>query len=75
VLLLLVTISLELPASQATLRSSNGSGAVYATSGLLVGSGPAKVDSCGDPARLGAVLDLRAVPGQVFQEHMIAVPQ
>ena len=52
VLLLLVVGSLELPASQATLRATNGSGAVYSTSGLLVGSvpagGPARLDSCGD---------------------------
>ncbi len=48
VLLLLVTISLELPASQATLRATNGSGAVYATSGLVAGSAPARSDSCGD---------------------------
>ncbi|HEV2253195.1 MAG TPA: hypothetical protein VGS06_08380 [Streptosporangiaceae bacterium] len=50
VLLLLVTISLELPASQATLRATNGSGAVYATSGLVAGSAPARSDSCGDGA-------------------------
>jgi hypothetical protein len=48
VLLLLVTISLELPASQATLRATNGSGAVYATSGLVAGSAPGRADSCGD---------------------------
>jgi hypothetical protein len=52
VLLLLVVGSLELPASQATLRATNGSGAVYSTSGLLVGSVPAdglaRLDSCGD---------------------------
>jgi len=53
VLLLLVTGSLELPAGQATLRATNGSGSVYSTSGLLVGpgpasGGPARLDSCGD---------------------------
>lgn len=35
VLLVLVAASLELPASQATLRATNGNGDVYATSGLL----------------------------------------
>ena len=34
-LLVLVTASLELPASQATLRATNGNGDVYTTSGLL----------------------------------------
>lgn len=53
VLLLLVVGSLELPVGQATMRATNGSGAVYSTSGLLVGSAPAgggsaKIDSCGD---------------------------
>jgi hypothetical protein len=53
VLLLLVVGSLELPAGQATLRATNGSGAVYSTSGLLAGSvpataGPARLGSCGD---------------------------
>ena len=53
VLLLLVVGSLELPAGQATLRATNGSGAVYSTSGLLAGSvpataGSARLDSCGD---------------------------
>jgi hypothetical protein len=45
--------SLELPVGQAALRATNGSGAVYSTSGLLAGSvpataGPARLDSCGD---------------------------
>ena len=55
VLLLLVVVTLELPASQTTLRATNGNGAVYATSGLLVNGGipvatggPARPDSCGD---------------------------
>ena len=53
VLLLLVVGSLEVPAAQATLRATNGSGAVYSTKKLLVGSistgaGPATLDSCGD---------------------------
>jgi hypothetical protein len=59
-LLVLVIASLELPASQATLRATNGNGDVYATSGLLTTSaGPAasgpgarvsspRADSCGD---------------------------
>jgi hypothetical protein len=59
VLLLLVVASLELPASQATLRATNGNGDVYGTSGLLTTSvGPAasgsaarsssqRPDSCG----------------------------
>jgi hypothetical protein len=38
VLLVLVTASLEIPASQATLRATNGNGYVYATSGLLTTS-------------------------------------
>jgi hypothetical protein len=37
-LLVLVAASLELPASQATLRATNGNGAVYATTGLLTTS-------------------------------------
>jgi hypothetical protein len=37
-LLVLVVTSLEVPASQATLRATNGNGAVYATSGLLTTS-------------------------------------
>jgi hypothetical protein len=37
-LLVLVTASLEFPASQATLRATNGNGDVYATSGLLATS-------------------------------------
>jgi hypothetical protein len=49
VLLLLVVVSLELPASQATLRATNGNGDVYNTRGLLVSSaGP------GGPARTRA---------------------
>jgi hypothetical protein len=61
VLLVLVIISLEVPAAQATLRANNGNGAVYATSGLLIlparpaaprpapgSSAPARTDSCGD---------------------------
>ena len=39
-LLILVAASLELPASQATLRATNGNGDVYATSGLLTTSAP-----------------------------------
>ena len=59
VLLVAVTVSLELPASQATLRSTNGNGAVYETTGLLTPAAPgaraqrgAPVagDSCGDGA-------------------------
>jgi hypothetical protein len=37
-LLVVVTISLEVPAAQATLRATNGNGAVYTTSGPLVPS-------------------------------------
>jgi hypothetical protein len=37
-LLVLVTASLEVPADQATLRATNGNGAVYTTSGLLAAS-------------------------------------
>jgi hypothetical protein len=59
-LLVLVAASLELPASQATLRATNGNGDVYATSGLLTTSaGPLtqnsnqqgtslRTDPCGD---------------------------
>jgi hypothetical protein len=44
-LLVLVAASLELPASQATLRATNGNGDVYATSGLIPSAGPAAVGS------------------------------
>jgi hypothetical protein len=59
-LLILVTATLEIPASQATLRATNGNGDVYATSGLIatsagpVTAGPAarrsspRADSCGN---------------------------
>jgi hypothetical protein len=59
-LLVLVAASLELPASQATLRATNGNGQVYSTSGLLTTSvslttsrsiahsTPPHPDSCGD---------------------------
>jgi hypothetical protein len=59
-LLILVAASLELPGSQATLRSTNGNGDVYTTSGLLTTStSPAgsrsttriispRADSCGN---------------------------
>jgi hypothetical protein len=59
-LLVLVVVSLELPASQATLRTTNGNGDVYSTSGLLTTSAGPKAsssiarnispqaDSCGD---------------------------
>jgi hypothetical protein len=59
-LLVLVTASLEVPASQATLRAANGNGDVYATTGLLATSasppapGPAargsspSADTCGN---------------------------
>jgi hypothetical protein len=39
-LLILVAASLELPASQATLRATNGNGDVYTTNGLLTTSAP-----------------------------------
>lgn len=61
VLLVLVIVSLELPAAQATLRASNGNGQVYAPNGLLIASarprvpgappgshGSARSDACGD---------------------------
>ena len=60
VLLLLVIASLEVPVDQATLRTTNGNGNVYTTSGLLASSAnPAasdpstrsslqQADSCGD---------------------------
>ena len=48
-------MTLELPASQTTLRATNGNGAVYSTRGLLVspggppaGGGLSRPDSCGD---------------------------
>ena len=59
-LLVLVAVSLELPASQATLRATNGNGAVYSTTGLAATpAGPAstrpaahgssqRADACGD---------------------------
>ena len=60
VLLVLVAASLELPASQATLRATTGNGDVYSTGGLLTPSAGAvapgagarsrspRADSCGD---------------------------
>ena len=60
VLLVPVAASLELRASQATLRATNGNGDVYSTSGALVaaanraapgpgsGSNPLRADACGD---------------------------
>lgn len=51
-LLVLVAVSLAVPASQATLRATNGNGDVYTTGGLLRTStgapGPAHADPCGD---------------------------
>jgi hypothetical protein len=59
-LLVLVIISLEIPAAQATLRANNGNGQVYATNGVLIpsahpvgthpppGARGVRVDSCGD---------------------------
>ncbi len=59
-LLVAVAASLEVPAAQATLRATNGNGAVYATSGLLTtsaapatpgsraGDTSSSADSCGD---------------------------
>jgi hypothetical protein len=58
-LLVLVAISLEWPATQATLRATNGNGAVYTTSGFLTTSrgsatvspnvhGSLRADACGD---------------------------
>jgi hypothetical protein len=54
ILLLAVLVTLELPASQATLRATNGSGAVYSISGQVMVSGQptaapgAQSDVCGD---------------------------
>jgi hypothetical protein len=62
ILLILVAGSLELPGTQGTLRATNGNGAVYGVSGLVmtpgraglapgvlpVGTGPAGPDACGD---------------------------
>jgi hypothetical protein len=60
ILLILVVASLELPAAQATLRATNGNGAVYGVSGVVVNpgraglaplarpGGPAGPDACGD---------------------------
>ena len=60
VLLVPVGASLDLRASQATLRATNGNGDVYSTSGALVaaanraapgpgsGSNPLRADACGD---------------------------
>jgi hypothetical protein len=47
VLLVIVAVSLEVPAAQATLRATNGNGAVYTTSGLLATSPGAPVSSPG----------------------------
>ena len=61
-LLVAVAASLQLPASQATLRATSGSGNVYTTSGLLTSSAPTaattlrphgnspRADACGDGA-------------------------
>jgi hypothetical protein len=61
-LLVLVSASLKVPGSQATLRATNGNGEVYTTSGLLTAStgpttsdtgtrsSPLRADSCGDGA-------------------------
>ena len=53
VLLILVAVSLAVPAGQASLRASNGNGQVYSASGRLSPAGhpaapPAAADSCGD---------------------------
>jgi len=55
VLLILVAVSLEVPAGRGTMRASNGNGAVYSTSGLLITSagtpgsrGSPAAGSCGD---------------------------
>jgi hypothetical protein len=53
ILLVAVLVTLELPASQATLRATNGSGAVYSIDGQVVGPGQpvsrgAHADVCGD---------------------------
>jgi hypothetical protein len=56
ILLLAVLISLEVPASRATLRATNGSGDVYSVSGQVMVSGHpaagpgAHTDACGDGA-------------------------
>lgn len=50
-LLILVAVSLELPAAKATLRASDGNGDVYSTSGLLTtttAGSSRHSDSCGD---------------------------
>ncbi|HEY5985575.1 MAG TPA: hypothetical protein VIV12_04215 [Streptosporangiaceae bacterium] len=59
-LLVLLVVSLEVPANQATLRATNGNGDVYATTGLIAAStnhvasqstasgSPPRADSCGD---------------------------
>ena len=53
-LLVAVLVTLELPASQATLRATNGSGAVYGINGQVMGPGQPSViqgnqpDVCGD---------------------------
>ena len=44
-LLVLVAVSLEVPAAQATLRATNGNGAVYTTSGLLTTAAGATASS------------------------------
>jgi hypothetical protein len=60
-LLVLIAASLELPASQATLRATNGNGDVYTTTGLLTTSarlttsGPAR-SNLGCPAFSGRVI-------------------
>ena len=54
-LLILVTISLEIPTAQATMRTTTSAGAVYSTHGPAAGTGPgpdpaaiSRSDACGD---------------------------
>lgn len=49
-LLILVAASLELPASQATLRATNGNGDVYTTNGLLTTSAHTTASGQGGPS-------------------------
>jgi hypothetical protein len=49
--LVLVTVSLEVPGYRAALRANNGNGEVYTTSGLLTASSGGAAAAPGHPAR------------------------
>ena len=80
VLLVLVAASLELPASQATLRATNGNGDVYATSGLLTMSAGATAPNSAQQGHwaeapyLAVAADLRPVSHPVVPKLLTGRP-